>query len=363
MAKSINAKSTKAEILEVVEELKQEKAALEAQVKKLNQVAKTPEKPAPTPVVKESEKTMNKPAVTLQQSITGVIEGLEALQVGFGSAVSNLSEQLITEATALKDLEDLVNEEIEALADLHELEAVDETTLENLVESYEEESKTFTEEFNDRKETLEQELQELKSTWKKEQENHTQTVKERNESAQKVNQREHDEYWYNLNLERNLDKDEYEAQKRQLYLELLEVRKLQEKQWQDREEAIAKQEKAHSEAEEKVESFEKELEAKIKQGTEEGKGIGYYQAKVKADLRSKEVEGERKNYQLRIESLGQTIQTQEIRIRTLTQQLDAALKQVQDLAVKAIEGSSNRNSYEAMKEIALEQAKNQPKNK
>jgi hypothetical protein len=47
----------------------------------------------------------------------------------------------------------------------------------------------------------------------------------------------------------------------------------------------------------------------------------------------------------------------------LSQQLDSALKQVQDLAVKAIEGASNRNSFEAMKEVALEQAKNQAKNK
>ncbi|MBR8830385.1 MAG: hypothetical protein N5P05_003480 [Chroococcopsis gigantea SAG 12.99] len=361
MTKSINAKSTKAEILEVVQELKQEKAKLEAEVKKLNQAPKSVEKPTPT--VKETEKPMNKPPTTVQQSITGVIEGLEALQIGFGSAVSNLSEQLITEATALQDLEELVGEEIEELAELHELEAVDETTLDDLIRSYEEESETFSEEFNLRKETLEQELQELKYSWKKEQDNHNQTLKERNAEAQKTGQRNNEEYWYNLNLERNLDKDEYEGRKRQLYLELLTTRELQEKQWQDREDAIAKQEKEQTQAQEKVESFEKELEAKIKQGTEEGKGIGYYQAKVKSDLRSKEVEGERRNYQLRIESLGQTIQNQEARIRTLTQQLDASLKQVQDLAVKAIEGSSNRNSYEAMKELALEQAKNQPKNK
>jgi hypothetical protein len=43
--------------------------------------------------------------------------------------------------------------------------------------------------------------------------------------------------------------------------------------------------------------------------------------------------------------------------------LDGALKQVQDLAVKAIEGASNINSYQALKEIAMEQAKAQTKNK
>jgi len=75
------------------------------------------------------------------------------------------------------------------------------------------------------------------------------------------------------------------------------------------------------------------------------------------------VEGQKRNYELRIQSLEQTIQNQEAWINNLSKQLDAALKQVQDLAVKAIEGASNINSYQALKEIAMEQAKAQTKMK
>ena len=57
------------------------------------------------------------------------------------------------------------------------------------------------------------------------------------------------------------------------------------------------------------------------------------------------------------------IQNQDASILSLSKQLEAALKQVQDLAVKAIEGASNASSFEVMKEIAFEQVKNQPKNK
>jgi hypothetical protein len=57
------------------------------------------------------------------------------------------------------------------------------------------------------------------------------------------------------------------------------------------------------------------------------------------------------------------ITNQEKRLQNLSSQLESALKQVQDLAVKAIEGTSNVNSYQAIKEIALEQAKSQVKNK
>lgn len=148
-----------------------------------------------------------------------------------------------------------------------------------------------------------------------------------------------------------------------LYKQLEESQQAQEKLWAEREKSIAEREKQYAEVKAKVEAFPKELEANIKNGKENGRNIGHYQAKIKADLLSKEVDGQKQNYELRIQSLTQTIQNQESRIANLSKQLDAALKQVQDLAVKAIEGTSNANAFQSVKEIALEQAKNQQKNK
>lgn len=99
-----------------------------------------------------------------------------------------------------------------------------------------------------------------------------------------------------------------------------------------------------------VEAFPAELEQKIAQGKAEGKAIGSYQAKVKvkADLRRQEIDGERQNYELRLAALDRSLAAQEERRQTLTRQLEAVLKQVQDLAVKAIEGSANQRSWEAL---------------
>ena len=66
---------------------------------------------------------------------------------------------------------------------------------------------------------------------------------------------------------------------------------------------------------------------------------------------------------LRLDFLEDTIQDQDDRIDSLSKQLDAALKQVQDLAVKAIEGAAESSSFEALKEIALEQARTTNKGK
>ena len=78
---------------------------------------------------------------------------------------------------------------------------------------------------------------------------------------------------------------------------------------------------------------------------------------------AKDVEGQKRFYEGRIESLESTISNQGERLNSLSKQLEAALKQVQDLAVKAIEGSANANSYQTLKEITLEQAKSQAKTK
>ncbi|MDY7022873.1 MAG: hypothetical protein SWJ54_16255, partial [Cyanobacteriota bacterium] len=188
-------------------------------------------------------------------------------------------------------------------------------------------------------------------------------IQERNENYQQSQARDVELYHYNLELQRDLDHEEYEQTQQTLYKQLDDVKQEQEKQWEEREKNIAETEKEYAEVKAKVEEFSQQLEANIKRGKETGRNIGNYQAKIKADLLAKEVEGQKQFFELRVQSLSETINNQENRIQSLSKQLDAALKQVQDLAVKAIEGTSNVSSFQAMKEIALEQAKNPQKGK
>jgi hypothetical protein len=362
---SINSKSTKADILEAYEALKKEKATIEAENKKLNKEVKTIVTTAPinspNPIEKKQETASMNSA--LPKNISQTIENLDRLQVGFGSAVSNLSEQLISEAYKLEEIQEDVKVEIDELRELHEIEEIAEGTLDELIEEYQETSKTCTEELAVHQGNLSQHRQEAEQNWQKEIDNYSRELKETQEAQQKADKRDSEEYHYNLKQERTIDTEGYEQRKKNLYKELEETKQEQEKQWKEREENISKQEKEYTEAKQKVEEFEKKLEENTKNGEQNGKNIGNYQAKVRYDLRAKEVDGEKRNYELRIESLEQNIQERQIRINNLSQQLEAAMKQVQDLAVKAIEGSSNRQSLEAMKEIAVEQAKNAPKNK
>lgn len=365
MVKRVSDKNTKAEILEVYQQLLQENETLEAQLQQAGLfTSPSQEKSAP---VQNKEITMESQTMTFatteQKRMQSTIDNLMKLQLGFGSAVSELSEKLTSEASKLEEIRHGVSEEMQQLKELHNLEEITEDTLDILIAQYEESAKTFAEELGSRRETVEQELIDLRKAWSKEQEEHQRVIKERDETHQKARQRDEETYQYNLRLERNLDLEQYQQTQKGLYQELQEFRQAQEKAWQERENTIAEREKLYSEVKAKVEEFPKKLEENIKNGKQNGQNIGHYQAKIKSDLYGKEVEGQKQYYELRIQALSQTIENQESRIVSLSKQLEASMKQVQDLAVKAIEGTSNSNSFQAMKEIALEQAKNSPKNK
>ena len=359
MAKRVSDRNTKAEILEAYKELKQENSSLQSEVKQSTNGNGNGKNGT---VVTEQIKTLNL-SPSKKPKMQQVLENLTLLQVGFGGVVNELSEQLTREATQLQELQTNVNLELEQLKDLHDLEEVSDDTLDVLVQRYEENSKTFTEELTQQQETLEQQFQEQQSAWQKEQNQQQKSIQERNENRNKSQARDQESYHYNLQLQRDLDHEEYEQTQATLYKQLEELQQEREKQWEEREQALTEQEKEYAEVKAKVEEFSQKLEENIKRGKESGRNIGNYQAKIKADLLAKEVEGQKQFFELRVKSLSETIQTQENRIQSLSKQLDSALKQVQDLAVKAIEGTSNASSFQAMKEIAIEQAKNPQKGK
>jgi hypothetical protein len=353
-------KNTKAEILTAYNQLYEEKRSMESQIKTLQKHQNEPtDSTAKTPSNKQNTTVSN---YTINNKIDQVIENLNRLQVGFGAAVGELSEKLSNEVIKLGEIRSGVDHEVEQLKTLYNLE-VSEETLGELISQYEVNSKQFAEELKAEQTACQEEISEQLKEWKKEQEQHQLEIKERNETHQKSHQRSTQEYHYNLQLERQLDQETYAKEQRSLEQELADIKSAKLKEWEQRESVLAEREKHYHEVKAKVEAFPQEKETAIKKAKEEGKGIATYQAKIKADLFAKEIEGQKRFYDGRIQSLEDNILTQEQRIQSLSQQLQAALKQGQDLALKAIEGSANANSYQTLKEITLEQAKAQSKMK
>lgn len=356
MTPEITSKNTKAEILKAYNALVKENQELQGQIEELRKkkAIAAPEKPRA-----REEKPFTE--VVTGATMDDIIQGLGHLQARFGNAISALSAKLTAEAIQLEEVQQDVEAETKGLREVHGFE-VTETTLDELIQAYVEKSQGFEEEMNQRRQTFEQEMAEKRKAWKKEQEEHARWVKERDESLKKARQREAAEYKYELERARKQDRDTYEQTREKRDEELEEIAQRKRREWQEREKTIVEQEQLFEEYREKVEVFPKELDAAVQKAVREGRALVESEAKMQADLRAKDVEGEKRIYELRIQALEEAIKKQAAHIDGLSKQLNAVLKQAQDLAVKALEGTASASTYQAVREIALEQAKSPPAN-
>lgn len=295
-------------------------------------------------------------------SIADVIEALGGLRGNFGDATRTLQQKLTAEATTLGELRAAIAGHIAHLKDLHGIEA-DEGTLDELLKGYSETSKAGEEELKTKKTELRAELDEKRAAWKKEQDEHARQVKEARDLLKKARQREVAEYEYELAQQLAAQEDARAQAEKAFEAELVALREAKEAAWAERETAVAERETEYADLQAKKAAHEVALAAAVKKAEDEGTGLARRQAKSAYDLLAKENDGKRRVYELRIGSLEETIQKQAAQIDALSKQLATALRQAQDLAVKAIEGASNSTSFDAIREIAMEQAKHGGKGK
>lgn len=359
-------KQTKAQMIDAFDQLLEENKKL---IAKMNQLS-APQRQTPltvedSPMIKPATTAKHKatePGATADDKIGQIISHLSNLDSRFGEAISELSSKQMQEVLQLADVQQKFEQEKTQLESMYDLQ-ISETTLDELIQAYLQESNAFDAAFQQKKKNSEVEMATRKKEWQKQKEEYTKSIKERDEAAKLTLQREAEEYHYQLELNRKIEAAEYEQKRKNLLQEIQKLEQSKKKEWAEREQQNFEAEKELTYFSEKVEKFPKELEAAIQKARNEGIAIAKRQVKIRADLQAKEIEGINRVNELQLKSLEQTVTRQSEQIQDLTKQLDAVLKQAQNLAMKAIEGASNVSSLQAMKEIALEQAKNVQKNK
>jgi hypothetical protein len=357
--KRVNSKNTKAEILNAYQEL--EKEYQELQAKKSASPVITPPVVKTTPP-KTTVAAAKTEANAAQAPMDEVITTLGQMGEKFNLALSHLSTNMLVEAAALKNVRTTVEAENARLKNLYQLE-IEDDSLGILVKKYIDTAEQTQETLKQKRDDADKRWLEKTQAWETEKEETLQGLQEQSNLEKKTQNREETEYRYDLTLKRSLSKEEEAEQKKQQQQALDELEENTKKAWEEREKTLAQREKEFEESKAKVEGFPKELEQAIKKAKDVGIGIARNQAKIKADLAAQEFASEEHVFQLKIGSLEEQVAHQQEQIDKLSKQLENALKQAQELAVKAIEGSSNQSSFDALKEIALEQAKGQPKTK
>ncbi len=287
----------------------------------------------------EKEKDKEVLATASAYTVDGIVKGLADLQLEFGTIVNELAEKLAAENSKLDELNRAIEVETQYLQELQKVRIVADT-LDVLTQEHQENLRKIEENINQKKEALEKEKQQVLKEWEKEQVKFTEAEEDYNELLAKSREKETEEYQYKLEDSRKINEDSYEETKRQLERELQQATREKEKDWLERETINQQRQSLLEEYQQKVVSFPTELDAAVKKSREDAIKEASQKAKVEADLFEKEWEGSKQNYDLKIQSLEQTIERQKEQIDSIAKQLQETLKQAQDLAMKAFESSA-----------------------
>ena len=347
--KKLSLSSTKQEMLEAYNAvLKQLEAQREAELK--------PEKRL------EEKKAKEVIQVADSLSSEGVAKEISTLKIETGKVLAQISDRLEEEIGKFKAVQNAIVLKEKELQELYEIEK-SAVTLAALIESQNQKRQVFESEMAEKKEALSQEIETLRAERENEKKDYEEGIKERDVAEKKKREREKEEYEYSFKREQKLAKDKFEDEKAKLEKELHLKKEQMESELKEREKVIAEQENELNELRKKVGAFPKEMEAAMTKAIKETTEKLNLEAKNREELQKREFIGERNVLTTRIESLEKMVKEQSEQITKLTQQLEKAYQQVQDIAVKTIEGSSNIKSFANLQQWVSEQMRKSPQEK
>ena len=307
---------------------------------------------------KKLEEKKAKEVIQVAESLSseGVARGISTLKIEAGKMLAQISDRLEEEISKFKAVQSAIAIKEKELQELYEIEK-SAMTLAALIESQSQRRQTFELEMAEKKEALSQEIETLRVQRDQEKKEYEEAIKERDTAEKKRRDREKEEYEYGFKREQKLAKDKFEDEKAKLERETQAKKEQMEKELQERAKAIVEQENELNELRKKVSVFSQEMETAISKAIKETAEKLSLEAKNREELQRKEFLGGKNVFTTRIESLEKIVKEQSEQITRLTQQLEKAYQQVQDIAVKTIEGSSTTKSFANLQQWLSEQTR------
>lgn len=212
------------------------------------------------------------------------------------------------------------------------------------------------------RESLTKEIDITRARWTEEKKTREAELKEWEAAEKKEREREKEDFEYNFKREQKLTKDAYEDEKGRLEREMQVRQAEMESVLTAREKAVADREQVLADLERRVNSFSKELEDAVGKAVQETTDRLSSEAKGREELLQKGFEGEQKVLTTRIASLEQMVKEQREQIARLTQQLEKSYQKVEDIAVKAVQGSASQSAV-SLHQMMAEQNRKQGQEK
>jgi hypothetical protein len=313
---------------------------------------------------KQLEEKKKKEVVQVADSLSseGVVKGISNLKVEIGKMLTQISDKLDEEVNKFRGIQKAIAFKEKELEEVYGIER-SAATFAALIESQNQKRLELESEMAMRREELKKEIETIRTDWYKEKKDHEARVKEQEAEEQKRRKREKEEFTYAFDREKQLAKEGFEDAKAKLERDITFKKEQMEREWVEREKAVAAREQELTELQNRVNTFPKEMEAAankaVKETTDRLKG----EAESREKLLQKEFDGERNVLNTKINSAEKTVKEQGEQVAKLSLQMEKAYQKVQDIAVKAIEGSSNAKSLANLQQFLNEQMRKQPQEK
>lgn len=281
-------------------------------------------------------------------SVDSVSQKISALNSEVSRTLLDLTDKLTAEVDLLARVREAVELERRDLERLHKID-IAATSIDQLVQDYARE-----------RERLETEIQTRRAEWEQEARTTERERKEGEEALRKQRQRENDDYEYRKQLERKKTQDRYEEEMRQLEKKNEEQQQELEHNWAKREVALKEREEELVKLRQQVEDLPKRIAAEKEAALAEASRQAAANYEQRILILQKDAEAEQKVAGLQVSTLQETLKRQTEHVAALEKALDEAKRQVQDIALKAIEGASGSRALAHVNQIAMEQAKGRP---
>lgn len=282
---------------------------------------------------KEQEQAIVATASTY--TVESIVTGLAELQLTFDRTVDQLTTQLTTESVKLGEVQKAIQIETNHLQQVHHLE-IAANALDLLTQEHDAKKQELEEQSSQWRETFTQQISVQREAWQKEQEEHERAIQEHNDLLQNERSVAEADQTYDTERTRKIEWDRYEAKKREIERLHAEKERNFAKEWAAREEVLEACQQELEEYQTQIDAFPAKLENEVKAARDKAIKKANQSAKVKADLLAKEIEANKKVYDLRIQTLERMIEMQNQEIGSLSTELKEALQKVQELANKAM---------------------------
>lgn len=278
-------------------------------------------------------------------SVDGIVKNLASVKLEVNQSLGSLGERLIDECEKLEKLRAATLLESQEIERLYKIDVVAASLQEMLADYRKRES-----EINKAIENLEVRKDQLAQQ-------HSREETEYRENLKKVRQREEDEYKYQTTLARKKDKDDFDQKMRDLEKASNQTQENLERTWREREQKIAAQEHEMERLKIEAASFPDRMQNEVKRNVADVTREIESRYEQKIQLMKKESETALKLAELKITTLSETGERQFSQIEILQTRLEEAKKQVQEIAMRAIDGASGARALTHVNQIAMEQAK------